>query len=77
MAFTLVQLQAWLLDAQTARHQLLTGRMAVSVTYDGKAVTYTHADLYKLDAYIADLNRQILLLTGPLDRRVGPVQFSF
>jgi len=72
----LVTLEGWLLEAKTARHKLAIGRSTVSASYDGKSVSYTQADAFKLDAYIADLERQIGDLKGAARRR-GPVQFVF
>ena len=52
-------LQQWLCEAQTGRHELVTGRRAQMVAYgngDGtKTVTYTRANLADLDNYIASL----------------------
>ena len=52
-------LNAWLQQAQTARHELVTGRRAQMVAYgqgDGtKTVTYTRSNLADIDAYIASL----------------------
>lgn len=72
----LLTLQLWLAEANIARHNLLTGTKEASVSYDGKSVTFTATDAYRLDAYIADLERQIGEQSGTVRRR-GPVQFSF
>ena len=69
-------LELWLAEARLARHKLLTGSKAVSMTYEGKAVTYTTANAARLDAYITDLTRQIAAVSGVKIRR-GPVQFVF
>lgn len=54
------QLQTWLTEAEQARHELIVGTRAVSVsTGSGKSVTYTATDLGKLDAYIASLRVQL------------------
>lgn len=73
----LATLQAYLAGAQIAAHQLVIGRREASVSYDGnKSVTFTQADLGKLNAYIGDLTRRIAVLTGDARHR-GPVQFTF
>jgi hypothetical protein len=52
-------LQQWLSDAQTALAALMTGRREVSVSYDGKAVTYSSANRSDLEAWIGLLQRQL------------------
>jgi hypothetical protein len=69
-------LQTYLADALAARHALLTGKRYASVSYASGSVTYSQADLARLDAYIAELLQQIGLLMGTLPRR-GPVYASF
>ena len=62
---TTQQLQAWLSEAEQARHELLLGTRAVSVsTGSGKSVTYTATDIGKIDAYIASLRKQLGQPTG-------------
>lgn len=73
---TLTQLEALLADALAAQVRLLTGRAEASVSYQGKSVSFVAADVYKLDAYIAGLQRQIDLLSGTA-RSPGPVVFEF
>lgn len=59
------QLETWLADAEQARHELMLGRAAVSVSSgSGKSVSYTATDLGKLDLYIASLRRQLGQDTG-------------
>jgi len=59
------QLAAWLAEAEQARHELIVGTRAVSVsTGSGKSVTYTATDLGKLDAYIATLRVQLGQASG-------------
>ena len=71
-----VTLQQWLADAQTARHELVTGRRAQMVAYgqgDGtKSVTYTRANLADIDNYIASLTNAL----GLGRRRAVGVAFS-
>ena len=69
-------LQTWLTQAQTARHQLVTGTKPQVVMYgqgDGtKQVTYTRAKLEDLDAYITSLMRAL----GQGRRRAVGVRFT-
>ena len=59
------QLEAWLSEAEQARHELIVGNKAVSVSSSsGKSVTYTAAELTKLDAYIASLKAQLGQASG-------------
>lgn len=54
------QLQAWLTEAEQARHELALGVRAVSISSSsGKSVTYSAATLGQLDSYIASLQRQL------------------
>lgn len=52
-------LQAWLSQAQTAYMQLMTGGKPVTVSYDGKNVTYEPTDVQKIESFIALLQRQL------------------
>jgi hypothetical protein len=56
-------LQQWLLEAQTALHQLSVGSKAETVGYtqgdSSKSVTYTRATLATLQAHITALKRQL------------------
>jgi hypothetical protein len=61
---TTQQLQAWLAEAEEARHELLIGRKTVTVSSNGKSQTYAQTDLGKLDAYIVSLRSQLGLPTG-------------
>lgn len=76
----LPQLQGWLLEAQTAMHQLSTGSKGESYSYtqgDGaKSVTYTRADINTLRQWIMKLNAQINALSG-LPIRRGPMRTLF
>lgn len=71
-----VTLALWLSDAQLARHKLATGTKEASVGYDGKSVTFTQSDLYKLDVYIADLLKALAELSGVVTRK-GPIYAAF
>jgi len=54
------QLEDWLAQAEQARHELILGNHAVSVSSaSGKSVTFSATDLGKLDSYIASLRRQL------------------
>jgi hypothetical protein len=52
-------LQQWLSDAQTAYASLMTGRREVTVSYDGKSVTYSNANMSGLTNWIGLLQRQL------------------
>ena len=72
----LLQLQLWLAEANIAKHKLITGTKEASVSYEGKSVTFTAAEAYRLDSYIADLTRQIAAASGQPSRR-GPIYIGF
>lgn len=61
-------LQQWLLDAQQALHDLMTGTKPIVVTYvqgDGqKSVTYTKANIDYLRGYIQELKAQLGITRG-------------
>lgn len=70
---TTEQLTIWLSEAEVALHKLQTGR-SVRVVVDGnnsERVEYTTASISKLQAYIADLKRQLGMTTP------GPLRFWF
>lgn len=46
-------------EALAARHALLVGKARVSVGFGDRRVEYTAAALPQLDAYIAELRREI------------------
>lgn len=55
MADTQQQLE----EALQARHRWLTGRTRQSITIGDKTITYSVDGLKQLDAYIAELRRQL------------------
>jgi hypothetical protein len=59
-----VTLQQWLTVAQTAYMQLATGGKPVTVSYDGKSVTYTAAEGAALQSFIGLLQRQLGINRG-------------
>lgn len=67
-----VTLAAWLSEAQDAYHALNTGQQAVSIGTGDKRFTFTAADVDKLRAYIADLQRAIAIASGQSDPRGRP-----
>lgn len=71
-----VTLALWLSEAQIARHKLATGTKEASVSYEGKSVTFTQSDLFRLDVYIGDLLKAIAELSGVVTRK-GPVYVAF
>ena len=56
---SLVQLQLWLTEAETARHALAMGEQVVEVWKDGRRITYNRNTLGDLEAYIKRLERDI------------------
>jgi hypothetical protein len=51
--------------AMTARHELLTGSRAVTISSSsGKSITYNQANLQALEAYIVSLRRELGLPLG-------------
>lgn len=64
-------LQARLVEAEAALHKLMLGNQRVTVSYDGKSVTYTAATAAGLRAYIVELRAQL----GTGSRRAIGVQF--
>jgi len=74
----LTTLQAWLTQAETARHNLLTGSLRQTVRYNGQQeVTFARTDIDKLDAYIASLRSQIGALQGEARQTSRPIYFTF
>ena len=72
----LATLENRLAEAETARHQLVTGSREVTVTvYGFGATTYTQANLRDLDVYISDLRGQIARIKGGARR--GPLLIKF
>ncbi len=66
-------LQARLDEAEQALHELLTGRRAVTVDYDGTRTQFTAAEEAKLRAYIDELKRQLGTPDAPKRRAIGMV----
>ena len=75
----LATLQGWLTEAEAAKHQLLTGSLRVSVTYNGGSnmVTFAKTDIAQLDAYIASLRSRIAACEGDRSKTTRPIYFSF
>lgn len=67
-----LQLEQWLQEAETARHQLMVGLQAVQVRdSNGDMITYSTANASRLDAYIVRLKSELnalnmTALSGPL-----------
>ncbi|HLH95025.1 MAG TPA: gpW family head-tail joining protein [Xanthobacteraceae bacterium] len=57
-------LQQWLSEAQMAYQQLVTGGKPVTVSYEGKSVTYTPAEKAGLVQWIGLLQRQLGINRG-------------
>ena len=52
-------IRQYLTDAQAAYAQLLTGQRPVTVSYEGKSVTYNMASVQNLEAWIELLQRAL------------------
>ena len=57
-------LQQWLSAAQNAYADLMTGGKPVTVSYDGKNVTYEKPDAARLADWIVALQRQLGMNRG-------------
>lgn len=57
-------LQARLTAAETALHELALGAKTVSISFDGKSMTYNQTNMATLRAYIAELRQQLGLGGG-------------
>ena len=61
-------LQQWLLDAQTAMHDLMTGSKVAQIQYGqgsgNRMVTYKIADMGALRGYIQELKAQLGITCG-------------
>jgi len=65
-----------LIEAETARHKLLTGSMRERISRGGTDITYTRADIGKLDRYITDLRADIAKAEGRgIGRRALNIHF--
>jgi hypothetical protein len=73
----LTQLQGWLIEAQSARHALLTGSLRQRVNYQGDEVWFAATDIDKLNTYIATLESQIAGLSGDPRNVRRPIYFTF
>ena len=58
-----------LAEAESAYHQLQTGKMAVSVMKDGRRVDFNRANIHQLKNYIDELKRLVGLTVS---RRLPP-----
>lgn len=72
----LATLQTRLEEAETALHQLMTGKQVARVGHGDAQVEYTKADLPALRSYIRDLNAQIAEAQGTRTRRPIGVKFG-
>lgn len=64
-----------LVEAKTARHQLLVGAKRVTVKYGDRTVEYNVANLPELNTYIAEL--EDLLGVTPETKRGQPFEVSW
>lgn len=56
-------------EAEAAKHKLLTGSMRERISRGGTDITYTRADIAKLERYIAELQTDIARAMGAAPRR--------
>lgn len=61
--------QTWLAEAKSGLHQLMTGRKAVTLSYNGESVTYRQTDEASLRRYINELSAALGLISSA--RRAG------
>lgn len=74
---TLAELKTMLAEAEAAQHKLLTLKQPVSITYQGRTVTYRNSpdDAKLLASYIGDLKAKIKSAGGCRGRSAIPVRF--
>ena len=65
-----VVLEARLEEAETALHELMTGKSSVSIEYDGYKTAFKVTDQGKLQGYIHGLKCQLGLVTPRRAMRV-------
>ncbi len=72
---TRTELEAMLVDAKEKRHLLVTGRAPrVLVDQNGERVEFNHASVSKLSQYIAELERQLLSMSGGAGQTGRPIK---
>ncbi|WP_297576215.1 gpW family head-tail joining protein [uncultured Deefgea sp.] len=59
-----------LVEAENARHKLLTGSLRERINRTGTEITYSRADIDKLERYISTLKGEIAVASGGAGRRV-------
>jgi cob(I)alamin adenosyltransferase len=64
-------------EAEQAMHRLSIGTSVVSISDGERKLTYTAANIGRLQNYIDDLRRQIAALENPVLPRRGPFVISF
>ena len=76
MTESILELETWLIQAQEARHRLLTGTLEVSVNLHGYAsTTYTASNITALEKYIQELKTEISKRNG--NPRRGIIRAKF
>ena len=71
--YTTLQLTTFLNEAQTALHELITGKKAVSIERNGRKVTFTQSTIHDLKLYIQEI-QSYLNISG---QRGTPARFTF
>jgi hypothetical protein len=61
---SLAQLETWLEEAETARHNLAMGEQVVEIWRDGRRVSYSQTNLRALTDYVAWLHAEIGKVTA-------------
>lgn len=74
MTATTEQLLTRLDEAEQAMHDLLTGVKEVSLSYNGRNVSYSQTNINDLRMYIADLQRTLGIKP---QRRRGAITVNF
>ena len=76
MAKTAAEIEATIDKLEDAKDQIAAGTKSVTVSYDGRSVTYKSTDLGTINGRIAELRMQLARLSGgPAPRRAFRVQF--
>ncbi|MEM1375883.1 MAG: gpW family head-tail joining protein [Pseudomonadota bacterium] len=65
-----------LAQAEAALHDVLIGRSATALGYDGESVTYKPANLYQLRAYIAEMKKALSVSSQPVRARARSIAFG-
>ncbi|WP_409188432.1 gpW family head-tail joining protein [Bradyrhizobium sp. RDM4] len=70
-------LRAWLSQAETARHNLVTGSKVERLQHGDKSTQFTPANLSDLDSYIASLKSQLASADSAPTQVRRPINFTY